>query len=106
MHQGPATATIYVSINTISCERCPPQIRLAIGKIVGVTSVKIDQTSKLAQIDFNPNAIASETIISAINRIEKNSYNIFHNAQEISVEEFRAIWQDAHRSSNTNHLKY
>jgi mercuric ion binding protein len=51
---APATQTVTLAVENMSCAACPITVRKALEKVPGVTKVKIDFDAKTATVAFDP----------------------------------------------------
>jgi len=61
--------TVTLTIEKMTCAACPLTIRLALRKVPGVASAKVDYKTKTATVSFDPKV----TNVAALNRASTNA---------------------------------
>lgn len=61
---APATQTVTLAVENMTCAACPIAVRKALQKVPGVTNVKVDLDAKTATVTYDPN----RTQVSALTK--------------------------------------
>jgi mercuric ion binding protein len=52
--ESPATKTVTLAVENMSCAACPITVRKALEKVPGVAKVKVDFDTRTASVTFDP----------------------------------------------------
>ena len=68
-----ADLTRTLEVEGMSCNHCVMSIKKAVGELNGVSNVSVDLEAKTVTVDYNPELVAIETVIEAI---EDQGYDV------------------------------
>lgn len=63
--ETPATKTVTLTVENMTCAACPITVRKALRKVPGVATASADYTTKTATVTFDPAKTRVEALIKA-----------------------------------------
>ena len=57
--------TVVLDVRNMTCEVCPITVKTALGKVPGVTAVKVDFEKKTATVKFDPDRTDVAALVQA-----------------------------------------
>lgn len=72
-----ADLTRTLEVEGMSCNHCVMSIKKAVGELNGVSNVSVDLEAKTVTVDYNPELVAIETVIEAI---EDQGYDVIQKS--------------------------
>jgi copper chaperone len=72
-----ADLTRTLEVEGMSCNHCVMSIKKAVGELNGVSNVSVDLETKTVTVDYNPELVAIETVIEAI---EDQGYDVIQKS--------------------------
>ena len=72
-----ADLTRTLEVEGMSCNHCVMSIKKAVGELNSVSNVSVDLEAKTVTVDYNPELVAIETVIEAI---EDQGYDVIQKS--------------------------
>lgn len=64
-----AIKTVTLDVQGMNCAACPITVRKALKKVPGVSDVKVDYQSGIAEVNYDPNITSADELAKAITTV-------------------------------------